>query len=205
MPIEPVDVETLAFRASDGTELEGDLLTPSDPVGAAVVCHPHPLYGGSRNDAVVAALTRTLVGAGFRTLRFDFRGTGGSSGAHGFGTAEQLDVIAAIDAAIVPDKPFVLAGYSFGADVALSIDDARIDRWVVAAPVLSVFSEFAAAADPRPKLLLSAAHDQFKPAADLLAEVAEWPATDVVTVEAADHFFGGRYQPLEAAVSAALG
>ena len=172
-------------------------------MGGAVVCHPHPLYGGSRRDLVVDSATRALVDAGWDVLRFDFRG-GGSTGNHGGGIPEQLDVRAAIDV-VADDRPVIVAGYSFGADVALSVTDPRISRWVVAAPVLSVFSEFAAAADPRPKLLLSAAHDQFKPAADLLAEVAEWPATDVVTVEAADHFFGGRYQPLEAAVSAALG
>ena len=202
--MEPVDVETLRFRASDGTELEGDLLTPTDPVGAAVVCHPHPLYGGTRNDAVVATISRTLVGAGFRVLRFDFRGTGGSAGAHGFGDAERLDVVAAIDAVALPDRPFVLAGYSFGADVALSVDDPRIGRWIVAAPVLSVFPSFAAAADPRPKLLVAAAHDQFKPAAELATEVDDWLATDVATIESADHFFGGRFQPLEAALRAAV-
>ncbi|MEM9466904.1 MAG: alpha/beta fold hydrolase [Actinomycetota bacterium] len=203
--MEPVDVETLRFRSADGTELEGDRLTPAEPAGAAVVCHPHPLYGGSRNDAVVAAISRTLVGAGFRILRFDFRGTGGSSGSHGFGSDERLDVQAAIDEAALPDQPFVLAGYSFGADVALSIADPRIDRWIVAAPVLSVFSTFAAASDPRPKTLVAAAHDQFKPAEALAVEVRDWAATEVVTVDAADHFFGGRYRPLEAAVSAALG
>lgn len=202
--MEPVDVETLRFRASDGTELEGDRLTPADPVGSAVVCHPHPLYGGTRNDAVVAAISRTLVGAGFRLLRFDFRGAGGSSGTHGFGADEALDVVAAIDTAAIDDLPFVLAGYSFGADVALAVDDPRIDRWIVAAPVLSVFSSFPAATDPRPKRLIAATHDQFKPASDLCESVAAWAATDVVTIESADHFFGGRFQPLEAAVSASL-
>ena len=202
--MEPVDVETLRFRAADGTELEGDRLTPADPVGAAVVCHPHPLYGGTRNDAVVAAISRTLVGAGLRTLRFDFRGAGGSSGTHGFGTDELLDVVAAIDAAAIDDRPFVLAGYSFGADVALAVDDPRIDRWIAAAPVLSVFSTFAAATDPRPKLLVAAAHDQFMAAAELSATVSTWTATEVAPIESADHFFGGRFQRLEAAVSTAL-
>ncbi|NIR39517.1 MAG: alpha/beta hydrolase, partial [Actinobacteria bacterium] len=59
-----------------------DLLTPPDPTGTAVVAHPHPLYGGTRHDLVVAALCRGLVDAGRRVLRFDFRGTGGSGGSH---------------------------------------------------------------------------------------------------------------------------
>ena len=203
--MEPVDVETTHFRASDGTELEGDLLTPADPVGAAVVCHPHPLYGGSRDDAVVAVISRTLVGAGFRVLRFDFRGTGGSSGTHGFGDAERLDVEAAIEVTHLEGTPLLLCGYSFGADLALSVTDPRVERWIAVAPVLSVFSSFGAADDPRPKLLLSAAHDQFKPAADLRSETEDWVATDIVTVEAADHFFGGRYRPIEDAIGATLG
>ncbi len=203
--MEPVDVETRRFRASDGTELEGDLLTPADPVGAAVVCHPHPLYGGSRHDSVVATMSRTFVGAGYRVMRFDFRGTGGSAGDHGGGPDEQLDVIAAIDATFLDGSPFVLAGYSFGADVALSVDDERIDRWIVAAPVLSVFPSFAAADDPRPKLLISAAHDQFMPSADLGPSVAGWRATGTVSIEAADHFFGGRLRPLQDAVASAIG
>ena len=62
--MEPVDVSVVEFESADGTRLEGDLLVPADARGSAVVCHPHPLYGGSRQDAVVGALSRAFVGAG---------------------------------------------------------------------------------------------------------------------------------------------
>jgi len=202
--MEPVGVETIRVRTADGVELEGDVLAPVDPIGAAVVCHPHPLYGGSRCDPVVATICRTLVDASYRVLRLDFRGSGGSTRTHGGGTDERLDVLAAIDAAVVPDAPFVLAGYSFGADIVLGIDDPRITRWVVAAPVLSVFPEFAAATDPRPKTMVAATHDQFRSSLDLANEITGWVATDVISIDAADHFFGGRLRQVGAAVAEAV-
>ena len=202
--MEPVEVETVRFSSGDGVELEGDVLTPATPRGAAVVCHPHPLYGGTRSDAVVATVSRTLVGAGFRVLRFDFRGAGGSGGAHGGGPAEVLDARAALDQIATAHEPVVMAGYSFGADVALSLDDPRIDRWVVAAPVLSVFPDFAAGRVPRSKTLVAAVHDQFQPVAALRAEVADWVATEVIAVDGADHFFTGRLRAVDEAVAAAV-
>ena len=201
--MEPVEVETIRFAVDAGVTLEGDRLTPADPVGRAVVCHPHPLYGGSRRDAVVDSVTRALVAAGWDVLRFDFRGAGGSTGNHGGGIPEQLDVRAAIDV-VADDRPVILAGYSFGADIALSVTDPRISRWVTVAPVLSIFTEFAAAHDARPKTLIAAAHDQFRPAAQLSSAVDTWSNTDVVVVEGADHFFHGAQRAIIDAVGAIL-
>ena len=201
--MEPVEVETIRFEVDAGVTLEGDRLTPTHPVGGAVVCHPHPLYGGSRRDAVVDSATRALVDAGWDVLRFDFRGAGGSSGNHGGGIPEQFDVRAAIDV-VADDRPVIVAGYSFGADVALSVTDPRISRWIAVAPVLSIFTEFAAAHDARPKTLIAAAHDQFRPAADLSSAVDAWSATDVVVVEGADHFFHGAQRAIIDAIGAVL-
>ncbi|MEM9200039.1 MAG: alpha/beta hydrolase [Actinomycetota bacterium] len=202
--MERVDVETLRFETIDGVSLEGDVVSRADPTGAAVVCHPHPLYGGSRHDSVVAAISRALVEAGYRALRFDFRGTGGSAGEHGGGEPEQLDLVAAIDAVAVPGQPLVVAGYSFGADVALSVDDPRVERWVTVAPVLSVFGSFAAASDGRSKTLIAATGDQFRTARDVERATDGWIATDIVAIGAADHFFQGRLGPVEEAVRAAV-
>lgn len=202
--MEPVAVETVRITVDAEVTLEGDRLTPGHAVGAAVVCHPHPLYGGSRQDAVVGTLCRALVGAGWDVLRFDFRGTGGSSGTHGGGAPERDDLQAAIDL-MAGDRPLVVAGYSFGADVALSVVDDRITRWITVAPVLSIFTDFGAAADPRPKTLIAAAHDQFQPAAQLADTVAGWPATEVVPVAGADHFFHGAQRAIDAAVADVLG
>lgn len=203
--MEPVSVETVRFEVDDAVVLEGDRLSPAEPVGSAVVCHPHPLYGGSRHDAVVGTICRTLVGAGWEVLRFDFRGTGGSSGSHGEGPGEQDDLRAAIDLMAVDGRPLIVAGYSFGADVALSIVDDRISRWITVAPVLSVFAGFAAAFDPRSKTLIAADHDQFAPSAKLAIDVADWAATDVVAVPGADHFFHGAQRAIEAAVTEIVG
>ena len=201
--MEPVEVETIRFEVDAGVTLEGDRLTPTHPVGGAVVCHPHPLYGGSRRDVVVDSVTRALVGAGWDVLRFDFRGAGGSTGNHGGGIPEQFDVRAAIDV-VADDRPVIVAGYSFGADVALSVTDPRISRWIAVAPVLSIFTEFVAAHDARPKTLIAAAHDQFRPAADLSSAVDTWSATDIVVVEGADHFFHGAQRAIIDAIGAVL-
>jgi alpha/beta superfamily hydrolase len=191
--MEPVDVQVVHFESADGTRLEGDLLSPQNATGTAVVCHPHPLYGGTRNDAVVAALSRALVQTGHRVLRFDFRGTGGSDGEQTSGRAERDDLRAAIEAVEPGDGPLVVAGYSFGADIALSVDHPALARWIVVAPPLAIIDVDAMAAptDPRPVHLLVGGHDQFKPADELTNAVATWSAADVHVFETADHFFGG--------------
>lgn len=157
-----VDVTTITFVSGDGTALEGDVLTPDDPVGAAVVCHPHPQYGGSRRDTVVAGLSRGLVDAGLRVLRFDFRGVGGSSGSHGGGPPEQTDLLAAINVVAAGGLPVTIAGYSFGADIALSVAHDAASGWLVAAPPLMVFppEQLVAGADPRPVHVIVGAHDE---------------------------------------------
>ena len=91
--------------------------------GAAVICHPHPLFGGTLHNKVVHAAAEALVAAGLPTLRFNFRGVGGSGGAHDNGRGEQGDLQAVLDhvEARFPGRPLVLAGYSFGAYVALRV------------------------------------------------------------------------------------
>jgi alpha/beta superfamily hydrolase len=204
--MEPVDVRVVHFESADGTRLEGDLLSPADAIGTAVVCHPHPLYGGSRQDAVVASITRAFVGAGRRVLRFDFRGTGGSQGAHDGGAAERDDLRAAIDAVDPGEDGLVIAGYSFGADIALSVDHPAADRWVVVAPPLALFGtdDLVAISDPRPVTVIAAAHDQFNSPADLEPKMAGWVNATLQVVESADHFFAGAHRQVSELATAAL-
>jgi alpha/beta superfamily hydrolase len=173
------------LQTADGQTLAADLADPAgDPRGGVVVCHPHPLYGGDRFHPVVDALFRALPAAGFRTLRFDFRA------AHGGGVAERLDVVAALDALSGPESaglPLYVAGYSFGALVALGTDDARIAGIVAIAPPLT--SDTPAHAGP--VLVLSPRHDQFCPPERAAAITAAWPATSVDAIEGADHFLVG--------------
>ncbi len=204
--MEPVDVSLVHFDSADGTRLEGDLLSPVDATGTAVVCHPHPLYGGSRQDAVVAAITRAFVGAGRRVLRFDFRGAGGSQGSHDGGAAERDDLRAAIDAVEPGEGGLVIAGYSFGADIALATDHPAAQRWVVVAPPLAVFGpdDLVALSDPRPVSVIAAAHDQFTSPAQLEPKVAGWVNATLHVVESADHFFAGAHRQIADLATAAL-
>lgn len=91
--------------------------------GGVVVCHPHPLYGGDMDNHLVVAVARAAAEKGLFALRFNFRGTGGSGGRYGGGDAERRDVGAALRylaQRIGPAEPLALAGYSFGAHVALA-------------------------------------------------------------------------------------
>ena len=200
-----VDVRTVSFTSGDGTMLEGDLLTPPDPTGTAVVAHPHPLYGGTRHDLVVAALCRGFVDAGRRVLRFDFRGTGGSGGSHDGGLGEQADLLAAIEAVEPAPTDLVVAGYSFGADIALATDHPCVESWLVVAPPLSVVAveEMPAASDERPVHVLHPVHDQFNPLARLRTLVDTWTNASVHELDGVDHFLHGAH-PRVAALATRL-
>ena len=185
------DDSALTLTTADQVDLAADVVAGSRTDLAAVVCHPHPSYGGSRHDHVVTAVYRAFGRAGVTTIRFDFRTD------HGGGEPERLDVIAAIDAVAdrVPGAGIVLAGYSFGADVSLTIDDARIAAWFAVAPPLALFApERFVFDDPRPKTLLSPAHDQFAPPDRVRSTVAHWAAADVIEIPLADHFLAGASQ-----------
>src|SRR5207302_861787 len=147
--------------------LHGEALLPRAPWAAAVMCHPHPLYGGDMYNNVVDAVVLALAAAGVATVRFDFRGVGRSEGEHGDGLTERLDVVAAIEtiSPFAGDGPLVVAGYSFGAAVALSVADPRLAGWYAVAPPLARAEPtgLVAAADHRPKLIEAPEHDQFTP------------------------------------------
>jgi uncharacterized protein len=188
-----VEAERLVLETIDGVVLDAEAAVPPAPWGAAVVCHPHPLYGGDMRNNVVDALVRALSGAGVATVRFDFRGVGRSGGEHGDGETERLDVVAAIEAVapLAGDGPVLLAGYSFGAAVALSVADPRLSAWFAVAPPLAGRRGLIASTDHRPKAIQAPEHDQFTPPAAMEEAVASWPATTVEVVPMADHFLAG--------------
>jgi alpha/beta superfamily hydrolase len=209
MRTRPLEVTT-----ADGERLDADVLLPDRVRGTAVVCHPHPRYGGDRSNPVVTALCGAFVDAGLVTVRFDFRGTGRSTGVHGGGVAEHADVLAALDAALEltrdateagdPDGPVIVAGYSFGSAVALSLVDPRITGWVAVALPLALTESVPGRAlvDGRPVLLVSPEHDQFSPAAAVTAAAVAWPAATVVSVPMADHFLAGGLRTVAEAAGA---
>jgi uncharacterized protein len=183
--------QTLEFRSLDGHPLVGDLAVPGSVIAAAVVCHPHPQYGGNRFDNVVTALYDRLADSGIATLRFDFRAVFGE------GVGERLDALAALDvlSAATSDAPIALVGYSFGAWVALGVDDERISAVVAVAPPLAAMSPIPPPTVPT--LVITPAHDQFNPPSATESMIAQWRAhgaalVDLQIVEMADHFLAGR-------------
>ena len=190
-------VRSIALRTSDGLTLEGEL-APSDngePTRAAIVlCHPHPQYGGTMRSIVISALFDALPPLGYGCLRFNFRGVEGSAGSYAEGRDEPLDIVAAVTeiGADVPSVPIVLVAWSFGADMALQVTDPRVAGWVLIAPPLRFRSTFPAAGDDRPKHLILAEHDEYRPPAQIRHEVEAWSNTTTAVVAGASHFFVGR-------------
>ena len=181
---------------------------------AALVCHPHPLFGGTMHNKVVFHTMKALNGFGFPVLRFNFRGTGLSEGEHANGVGEVDDVRAALDWLDSEfHLPLMFAGFSFGAAVGLraACPDARVRAVVgVGTPVAPIAEE---SEQPReysfdflrdcakPKLFVSGARDQFGPRAKLEALLATLPEPKkLVVIEGADHFFEGRLRELREAI-----
>lgn len=185
-------VRLVEFEASDGVELVGDLALPARPIAAAIVCHPHPQYGGNRFNNVVSAVYASLPEAGVATLRFDFRQTF----AHGVG--ERLDAVAALDelGREVADVALVAIGYSFGAMVALGLDDPRVSALALIAPPLTMATDLRRPSVPT--LVLTPRHDQFSPPTASEPMVTSWQdatpavAIDHRVIESADHSLVGR-------------
>ena len=180
-----------------------------DATHAALVCHPHPLYGGSLHNKVVFHSMKALNSFGFPVLRFNFRGTGLSQGEHDNGIGELDDVRVALD---FLDRefhlPMVFAGFSFGAAVGLRVAcaDARVQAVIglgipmVPADEQIYDSEFLKACG-KPKLLVSGARDQFGPRKLLEALQAALPEPKkLVIIEGADHFFARRLKELREAI-----
>ena len=202
--------EPRTLTTDDGLALEAEYAPPLDAIrGAAVLCHPHPQYGGTMRSIVVSALFGALPARGIACLRFNFRGVEGSEGSHAGGEAERRDAQAAVDALareVGESVPLALVGWSFGADVALSVVDHRLRGWVGIAPPLRFHDDFDPVAhDPRPKLLVLAAHDEFRDPAEIEHEVAGWTNTQVEVIAGASHFFVGRTDQVVTAVGDFLG
>jgi len=182
--------------------LEGVLETPSGAKTAcpgAVICHPHPLFGGNMHNNVTRAVKNGLLDRGMICLRFNFRGTGQSEGSHGNGVDELEDVRAALDFVDnleqVDSKRLVVAGYSFGCWVVLraAIRDRRPARLIgISPPVNSYDFEFLKD-EKRPKLLIAGDRDFVCSKTAFLELVEEIPEPKMgVVLPGADHFHIGQ-------------
>jgi alpha/beta superfamily hydrolase len=199
------------FLAGPAGRLEALLWTSpeSDPKFVAVVCHPHPLHGGTMHNKVVFQTAKALHQRGATVLRFNFRGVEHSEGVHDRGRGEQDDVRAAIDylAAEFPGRPILLAGFSFGSSVGLRVGcgDARVTQLIgLGLPVDNIDMSFLRACE-KPKLIIQGGNDQFGARANVEALVATLAGPKrLVIVEGADHFFTGQLDQVAAAIDAWL-
>jgi len=199
MPRQQVGQESRITIERAAHALEGVLARPAaTPRGGAVVCHPHPQFGGSMDNAVVVAVSRALVACGFVVLRFNFAGVGGSHGTYSGGPGEVEDARAATEAlsAHVPSGvPINLVGYSYGAWVALQAgpQEPRVGRIVAIAPPLSLFGWHTLGTISQPVSIIAAEHDQFCPADELARLIGKHGKAMSVhaTIAGADHFFWG--------------
>jgi alpha/beta superfamily hydrolase len=190
--------------------LEALLWTPAEPTrprAAAVLCHPHPLGGGTMDNNVVFRTARGLQSAGLAVLRFNFRGVGGSDGLHDGNGAEEGDAEAGLDfmAERYPDLPLWGAGFSFGARTMASLAgrERRIARLLcITMPCGRFDCSFLRKVIP-PTHLLMAGEDEFGTLAQLRARFPDLPANiETDEIPGVDHFFKGKTPELEARVKA---
>jgi alpha/beta superfamily hydrolase len=180
--------------------LEGELHLPegNGPFPGVVVCHPHPLYGGNMQNNVVMAICQGLLAHSMAAFRFNFRGVGRSGGVYGGGITEREDVKAAL--AFVRARPEIdaekigLAGYSFGATVALPValpDDAVRLLALISPPLVdSAWEQLKGYA--KPKLLMVGSADAFVPAREFQQYAQDIPEPrQYFVVSGADHFWWG--------------
>jgi alpha/beta superfamily hydrolase len=200
-------MEQVTFSTEDGVRIEGELRRPdAPPIGAAVLCHPHPRHGGSKDHPLLWAIRNDLAARrGLAVLGFNFRGVMGSGGSYGGGRDELRDARAAIGAVrdhVGEHLATLLVGWSFGASVAVreALDDRRVAAVVMIGTPLRpgdvVLPPLPEPADlrlfKRPALMLSGEHDEFCPPEDAVAYAAGFPGARVEIVPGTDHYFWRR-------------
>ena len=193
----------LQIPASRGT-LEAILKEPKGDVkGVALVCHPHPLGGGTMHNKVVYRAAAGLNEAGLIALRFNFRGVGNSTGAHDDGDGERQDVKDALDYLTenYPDKEITLAGFSFGSRVGseVALEDNRIVRLISIGTPVDKYDFSYLKHNVKPILFVHGDSDEFGTVEHLTGVVEMVEATDktVIVFENCGHFFDEHLEQLK--------
>jgi alpha/beta superfamily hydrolase len=202
-------LQTITDLGGPAGRLEALLNTgaPSAPY-SVLVCHPHPLGGGTMHNKVVYHTMKAFVGLGLPVLRFNFRGTGLSEGKHDHGHGEQDDVRAALEWLDQRfQRPILFAGFSFGSYVGTRAccPDSRVKGEVVLGlPVHAEGRDYAfdfLSGCDKPKLFISGTRDQYGPKQQVEAVFANASAPkQLVWIEGADHFFMGRLEEVQRAI-----
>ena len=196
-----IEEEIVSYSGLAGA-IETIVDNPGTPRGIALICHPHPLFGGANTNKVTQTLARTFTRLGYVALRPNFRGVGGSAGAHADGHGEAEDMLAVLAAARqrYGDLPIVLAGFSFGAYVqthvaqALAAAGQSVQRLVLvgtAAGFVEGARQYAAQAVAADTIVIHGSADTTVSLSNVLAW-AEPLDLPVVVVPGADHFFHRR-------------
>jgi alpha/beta superfamily hydrolase len=189
--------------------IEAEVGEVGRPAGLhAVVCHPHPLYGGTMDNKVVTTLARALQECAVPTVRFNFRGVGASSGVYDAGGGETADAGAVADwaAGRWPGSGLIVAGFSFGAYVALLLTAQRAaERLITVAPPVQRF-DFSGLATPMcPWLIVQGEADELVDARAVSAWAeAAIPRPNLVMLPGVGHFFHGSLRELRDAVVAEI-
>ncbi|MCI0545333.1 MAG: hypothetical protein L0Z49_12975 [Actinobacteria bacterium] len=177
------------LQTADGVVLEARVDAAEDPLRVTVVCHADPKQAGTMNNPLIVAMAKRLPERGHTVVRFNFRGTGASGGAHDFGVAERLDVDAAMAHARTMELPVGIAGWSFGAVVALNwlAENGERMPYVGIAPSPEHLPDELPSG---PKRIILGTREQVIDAAGLQRYAVEKGIDLVLTP--GDHFFHGR-------------
>lgn len=204
--------QSLVLRGPVGA-IEAQLDAPApelgDARGTAVIAHPHPLHGGTMTNKVVQTIARTSVQCGWRAVRFNFRGVGGTAGTWDEGRGELQDMLAVVEQ-VAPEGPLTIAGFSFGAFVAshaiAALHEKRsITRAILVGTAASMFQPAPVPEALHPvTLVIHGEQDDTVP----LAAVLDWARPQVLpvtVVPGGEHFFHGRLPVLKSLVMRHLG
>ena len=193
---------------SDDLRLEA-LLNTKSRTKAVVITHPHPLHGGNMHNAVVDLIAGVYEDGGWTTLRFNFRGTGGSQGNFDEGVGEQRDLQAAIEYLRLQGYAGIdLAGYSFGAWVIARWTQANTGaghRIFLVSPPVAFLDFDGIASIPGLEAVFVGSRDMFGPAEQIETCVPRWRSgAGLHLIEGADHFFSHHAQQLRRAIARAV-
>jgi uncharacterized protein len=200
-PIAPESVK-LAGPAGD---IETLIDEPAPGDRYAIVCHPHPLYGGTMHNKVVYTVARTLQAAGVATCRFNFRGVGASAGAYDEGRGETADAAAVLEygGKRWPQRRPIIAGFSFGAYVALRLAGiTQPQALITVAPAIGRFDFESLPRPSCPWLIVQGSADDVVDPQAVAAYAAALPSSArLVLLTEVGHFFHGRLGELGAVLA----
>jgi len=191
---------------AETVQLEAQLRKPKDTaIGAVVVCHPHPVYGGTMDNRVVYRAAKAATESGYISLRFNFRGVGQSTGQFDQGIGEKEDVAAVIRwlEKEYPALPLALIGYSFGAWVGLQVGCSvrSVKAMVGLALPLDLYDFEFLIGNSKPSLYIVGTRDEFCSPENLDRLARRLPTSSSLhKIEGAEHFFAGQVEVMESLV-----